>query len=648
MSGSGSPQRTMIRVGRALGSRPEQLSPMSPRSPGASSNWWGDHVGELPPIVPSTEMQRQKGTFTGSPRDPYRIIRLEDRIKNLIQRNNELELQLLALKAGALDAASLADTEPAPAAQSESNANNTLPGSSSPSSEVKVLRRKVELQNKQILSLTTKNNQLTNENESLKGSLESAQQELRRAKKNSSATDDRASGELERERSEVARLKEEVKKLKEDLVAAQQPQSKPKGSPMKGKGKDKDLKDKMENSMAMFKDQVGQLGLITQLLKEELTKIEFLEGLSRVPVDVKDDWIFQESVHLKRLGKLLSLNAVTSKGQGMSSMATQMAKITQEACELLHAERATVFAIDYKRGELYSMVSGGKGSPPFEIRIPDNVGIAGHVFQTGEVLSIPDAYEDYRFNQEVDRKSGLRTKAILCAPISAHAGYKMGVIQVMNRKDGDYFDEDHAKLLEGLAIRTGIFLLQSQTYEDVVNAQVQFPLLELIMNSFAEEIRIDRTMDVIVKQVMEKLNAVRCTVWLADTDAQELFTRSANTNIEIRIPWDTGIAGMCFQGGQTINIPVAYEDPRFNKEVDLKTGFKTRNVLAMPIVADNGGTIGVIQAINKGEDDDPDMFFDEDDEYYMKKLAAQASFNLNYARLYENALQRPPPSKKQG
>jgi hypothetical protein len=61
----------------------------------------------------------------------------------------------------------------------------------------------------------------------------------------------------------------------------------------------------------------------------------------------------------------------------------------------------------------------------------------------------------------------------------------------------------------------------------------------------------------------------------------------------------------------------------------------------MPVVAEDGHPIGVIQAINKGDDEnDPDAFFDEDDEYYMKKLAQQASFNLNYARLYENALKK--------
>lgn len=68
---------------------------------------------------------------------------------------------------------------------------------------------------------------------------------------------------------------------------------------------------------------------------------------------------------------------------------------------------------------------------------------------------------------------------------------------------------------------------------------------------------------------------------------------------EIIIPFGVGIAGTVAQTKNTINIRNAYEDPRFNSEIDQKTGYKTKNILSMPICNYEGDVIGVAQIINK-------------------------------------------------
>lgn len=75
-------------------------------------------------------------------------------------------------------------------------------------------------------------------------------------------------------------------------------------------------------------------------------------------------------------------------------------------------------------------------------------------------------------------------------------------------------------------------------------------------------------------------------------------TRIANTE-EIVIPFGVGIAGTVAQTKNTVNIKNAYEDPRFNCEIDQKTGYKTKNILSMPICNYEGDVIGVAQIINK-------------------------------------------------
>lgn len=68
---------------------------------------------------------------------------------------------------------------------------------------------------------------------------------------------------------------------------------------------------------------------------------------------------------------------------------------------------------------------------------------------------------------------------------------------------------------------------------------------------------------------------------------------------EIVIPFGVGIAGTVAQTKNTVNIKNAYEDPRFNSEIDQKTGYKTKNILSMPICNYEGDVIGVAQIINK-------------------------------------------------
>ena len=81
-----------------------------------------------------------------------------------------------------------------------------------------------------------------------------------------------------------------------------------------------------------------------------------------------------------------------------------------------------------------------------EIRIPNHMGIAGHVFQTGETVNIPHAYADLRFNPGTDKSTGYFTRSMLCAPVTNKDGKIIGVSQVLNKQGGGFTDEDQTRL----------------------------------------------------------------------------------------------------------------------------------------------------------------------------------------------------------
>lgn len=120
--------------------------------------------------------------------------------------------------------------------------------------------------------------------------------------------------------------------------------------------------------------------------------------------------------------------------------------VMHNANRLLNAERSTLFLVDWERKQLWSKIAHGLEIG--EIRMPMTTGIAGHVASTGELLNIADAHNDPRFNQEVDRHTGYRTQTILCMPLRDPRGHTVGVIEVLNKRDGAFTKQDEAELAE--------------------------------------------------------------------------------------------------------------------------------------------------------------------------------------------------------
>ncbi|HMQ15765.1 MAG TPA: GAF domain-containing protein, partial [Phycisphaerae bacterium] len=118
---------------------------------------------------------------------------------------------------------------------------------------------------------------------------------------------------------------------------------------------------------------------------------------------------------------------------------------------------------------------------------------------------------------------------------------------------------------------------------------------------------LDVLLGTIVEAACGVLGCERATIYLYDSGRRELYSRVATGIDAIRFPADRGIAGAAATARACVNVPDAYADARFNPEFDRKHGFRTRNLLAIPLENLDGDLIGVVQAINKrGAAFDPD------------------------------------------
>jgi adenylate cyclase len=296
----------------------------------------------------------------------------------------------------------------------------------------------------------------------------------------------------------------------------------------------------------------------------------------------------------------------------------------------LDAERCTIFLSDSETGELYSRVAHGNFKR--EIRILDKSGVAGHVFSSGEGMVVHDAYNNEFFNKAIDEKTGYKTQSIICTPIRTVRGDIIGVAQALNKKHGEFTSRD-LELLDVITTEAAVVLQSTQEVEQMKKAREQEMEFFDVVSDVVAEIDLTAILNKVMAQATKMINSERSTLFLNDERTHELYSKVGEGlgAVEIRFPNHVGIAGSVFTSGQTINIPHAYADLRFNPSFDKQTGFFTRSILCVPVVNKVGKTIGVTQVLNKRGG-----VFTSEDEYRLKTFTAQVSIALENAQLFND------------
>ncbi len=307
-----------------------------------------------------------------------------------------------------------------------------------------------------------------------------------------------------------------------------------------------------------------------------------------------------------------------------------LAVLVDMATREMDAERSTIFLNDSDTNELYSRVA--QGNFHREIRILNNSGVAGHVFTTGQGLIVHDAYASEFFNRSVDESTGFTTKSILCVPIRTLKGEIIGVAQVLNKRTGQ-FSKDDLALLEAMTTQAAIALQSTQFVERMKKFRTQEMEFFKIVSDITAEIDLGALLNKVMSEATRMLSAERSTLFLNDEKKKELFSKvglGLDATV-IRFPNHMGIAGAVFQSGETINIPHAYADLRFNPAFDKRTGYFTRSILCVPVINKSGKMIGVTQVLNKRGGP-----FTKEDESRLRAFTAQVSIALENAKLFDD------------
>jgi len=171
------------------------------------------------------------------------------------------------------------------------------------------------------------------------------------------------------------------------------------------------------------------------------------------------------------LEKILAITRLMAATVDLDSL---LPLIVDCSMELLDAERASLLLYDRDTNELVSRVAVGAD----EIRFSADRGIAGATISAGTTVNVPDAYSDERFNPDVDRATGFHTRNILSVPLRDFQGELVGVLQVLNKRRGEFVDTD-IHLAETLAAQAGVSLQRAR-----------------LMQHYAQKLEMERAMKI--------------------------------------------------------------------------------------------------------------------------------------------------------
>lgn len=180
-------------------------------------------------------------------------------------------------------------------------------------------------------------------------------------------------------------------------------------------------------------------------------------------------WMLQALKEAARAGKLeaiLSVGQAVAREMNLDQLLSAILPLISRAME---CDRTSIFLIDYDRREMWTKIAEGVE----QIRCPLTGSLAGYVATTGRIVNITDAYADPRFDREIDRQTGYRTNSLLAMPMRSHRERIIGVVEVLNKRDG-VFDGEDEDVLEVLASMVAQQIENASLYEQSQRSFMSF------------------------------------------------------------------------------------------------------------------------------------------------------------------------------
>jgi signal transduction histidine kinase len=341
----------------------------------------------------------------------------------------------------------------------------------------------------------------------------------------------------------------------------------------------------------------------------------------------------------ERAQQLTALNEVGGVITSTLDMSAVLNLITGKAVELLQAEAGSLVLVDQDTGELVFEVTAGPGSPDLVgTRLPPGTGVVGAVVQGGQPVIIKDAHSDQRWYRGVDDRTGFITHSIIAVPMVSR-GRAIGVIQLLNRRDGVPFDDDDERLLTAFASNATAAIenarLFTQTDQALAARVEELSMMQRIDRELNATLDYNRVMSLtlewalrmtgadvgLVAIIVETEDGVRGLRFLANRGYPE---ESLAAHGEELWPLDRGIIGRVVRTGKPELVEDVENEPDYTSVVPQMAA-----QLTVPIRREEQ-IVGVIslESSQQGR-------LDQEALEFVTRLADHAAIAIENARLFE-------------
>ncbi len=331
------------------------------------------------------------------------------------------------------------------------------------------------------------------------------------------------------------------------------------------------------------------------------------------------------------------LNTLARVAQGVN-----ITLVFDDLLELLYAQATRLVPAYYFRVLLWD-ADAGKLRYAFVVNGEDRISevegkplaedkpLAWDVFKTQQAVRFDDYVEACRRRGGIPQMKG--ALAWMGVPLNA-GGDTIGVMVMAHTSTEVLYTNEQMRLLHAIADLAAGAIVKARLLEESRQRAAQLAALNQITRQLSSTLDLPALLEQILSSAVKLLSAEAGTLFLVDESTDELVFSVVEGPVEQglvgkRLPPGSGLVGRAIREHQPVLVPDVRQEENWDRSVDETTGFETRSVLVVPMIA-QGKAIGAIEIINKTHGGS----FSNDDEQLLLAFAGQAAVAIQNARLY--------------
>jgi adenylate cyclase len=310
-----------------------------------------------------------------------------------------------------------------------------------------------------------------------------------------------------------------------------------------------------------------------------------------------------------------------------SKIFDEVNNVLSRISHVLNLERSTLFLVNKKTENLESLIA--QGLKNIIISIPIGEGIAGHCFQTKHFIIENDVQNSKYFNNSYDKQLQFKSVKILCVPVINDKMESIGVIECLNKNSGIFTKED-VSILESFSHAISLIIKNRELYIASEHIKNNFSTLLGVFEVISSELDLKNLIQLILSKASLITKSERSSLFFLDHQTGELRSAFAKGLDGLVVKTKKGIVSNVAKNKKSSIVNDPYNDPHFDSSVDKTTGYKTKSILSVPVFDSNKKVLGVVQAINKIDEE-----FTSIDLEILTGFANQIRIAIENAKLFD-------------